>query len=148
MNKLINKLQKDLNKIQATIQKEGNDLLKKIKKLNIKDNLDATRREIESVIETRLAKLEPAYEKFMEEVRKNAKKTGIDFDKIEAKILSTTTKAGKKIKKTTKKPKATKNSAPKASKAEKNATKKASSTAKKTTRKPSSKKRMGNDTSK
>ena len=107
MNHLISRLQKDLVKLQTTIQKEGNDLLEKIKKLDLKDNISGKKKELEKVIDTKLGRIEPVYNKVMVEIRKNAKKAGIDLVKLEKEIKKQAKAAGKKIKskKTTKKAK-------------------------------------------
>lgn len=95
MNQLISRLQKDIEKLQKTIQKESNELLEKVRKVDLKDNFDHKKRDIEKALTLKLKKLEPAYHNFMDELRKNAKKAGIDIDKIEKEIME---KAGSRFK--------------------------------------------------
>ena len=101
MRKIISRFQKDLGKLQATLQKESNDLLEKVKHLELIDSLDVKKRELEKLFQKKLKKLEPAYLQFVGELRKNAKKAGIDIDKIEKDIKGKANVASKSIKKTT-----------------------------------------------
>lgn len=130
MNSFITRLQKDLNKFQATIQKEGNDLLDKLKNLDLKDNLEARRKDLEKVIDAKLGKLEPVYNKLMDEIRKNAKKAGIDLTKLEKQIKKSAVAASKTLKTAT--GKVTKKAGKKTTK------KKSKSTAKKATKRKAS----------
>ncbi len=97
MKKLIARIQKDISKLQSTVQKEGNDLLKKIKKLDLKSNLEHTQQELRQVLSDKLKKMEPSYNHFVDELRKNAKKAGIDVDKIEKGLKKTANEAKKKL---------------------------------------------------
>ena len=54
MKNLVNRVQQELNKLQTTLQKEGNDLLKRFKNLDLVDNLESKKKEIETVIEKNL----------------------------------------------------------------------------------------------
>ncbi len=83
MKKLIARIQNDIGKLQDSVQKEGNDLLEKIKSLDLKTNLEQTKAELTKVLAAKLKKMEPTYHNFVEELRKNAKKAGIDVDKLE-----------------------------------------------------------------
>ncbi len=116
MKNLISRLQGDLNQLQKSLQKEGNDLIKRVKGASLTKNIEVGRKEVEKLIINKLKKLEPLYENFVEEIRKNAKKAGIDIQKIEKEIRKTATVAKKKLhipaakkkaKKTTKAVKAT-----------------------------------------
>ncbi len=97
MKSLISRLQGDLNQLQKTLQKEGNDLIKKVKGASLSKNIEVGRKEVEKLIGTKLKKLEPLYENFLEEIRKNAKKAGIDITKIEKEIKKTADVARKKL---------------------------------------------------
>lgn len=132
MRNLFNKLQKDLTKLQTTLQKEGNDLLTRIKKLDVLDNIDTRRKEIESVIVGKLSKLEPAYFNFLDEVQKNAEKAGINLKKFESEFLKRTESARKTVS-------AVRKSKSKTASRKKTATKK-TSTAKSTTTKAKARK--------
>ena len=83
MKKLIARIQSDISKLQDSVQKEGNDLLDKIKKIDLKSNIEQTKTELKKVLTAKLKKIEPTYHTFVEELRKNVKKAGIDIDKIE-----------------------------------------------------------------
>lgn len=129
-------MQKDLNRLQKTLEKEGDDLLKKIQKAAVKAKKDTgmsnKTREIEKLIETKIKKFEPALEKFYKEVKVSARKYGIDLTGLEEKM---TTAKDKLAKKQTTKKKTTKKKTTKAKK--KATTKTTSKTAakKKTTKK-------------
>ena len=100
MNHLVAKLQKDVEKLQQTILRESNELLERVRnadlKADLRDNIDLKRKEIEKTISNKLKRLEPAYRQFMDELRKNARKAGIDIDKIEKEILE---RAGARLQK-------------------------------------------------
>ncbi len=83
MKKLIARIQSDISKLQDSVQKEGNDLLDKIKKIDLKSNIEQTKTELKKVLTAKLKKIECNYHTFVEELRKNVKKAGIDIDKIE-----------------------------------------------------------------
>ncbi len=106
MKKLITKIQKDISKFQDTIHKEGNDFLAKIKKIDFKSNIDETKKELIKVLTAKLEKMEPTYNNFLNEVRKNAKKAGIDIDKLEKNIKTKAKKVQDKFPSMKKKTKA------------------------------------------
>lgn len=95
MKKLLAKIQKDISKLQKVVNKEGNDLLDKIKKLDLKTNIENTREELMKVLSGKIKKLEPTYKTFIEEIRKNAKKAGLELEKFE-KTLKEKAKGAKK----------------------------------------------------
>lgn len=101
MKDFVSRLQKDLAQLQKTIQQESDDLLKKVKTAATKDNIIAKGKEIEKLMETKLKRFEPQLNKFMEDVRKNAKKAGIDIDTIGQQVRSKIKTAGKKAKTST-----------------------------------------------
>ena len=101
MKKVIARFQKDIGKLQETLQKESNDLIDKVKHLELIDSIDGKKRELEKIFQKKLKKLEPAYLQFVGELRKNAKKAGIDIDKLEKEIKGKATVATKSLKKTT-----------------------------------------------
>ncbi|MEZ4741247.1 MAG: hypothetical protein R3B45_02175 [Bdellovibrionota bacterium] len=131
MNSFVERLQKDLAMLQSTLQKEGNDLVKKVKKIAAKNKLDSKAKEIEKLIERKLKTFEPAIETLYKEIKKNAKKAGVDLSKLEINFKKKTAAAKKKLKtkkKTTKKKSTTKKKTAK------------KTTTKKTTKKASKKK--------
>jgi SPX domain protein involved in polyphosphate accumulation len=97
MKDFIAKLQKDLNKLQKTIQQEGNDLVASIKKATTKKNIEAQAKELEHIIVEKLKTFEPAMENLYKEVRKNAEKAGIDLTKLEKEIKKKTAAAKVKL---------------------------------------------------
>lgn len=97
MKKLVARIQKDISKLQKTVHKEGNDLLNKIKKIDLKSNLETTRDELKKVLTAKLKKLEPTYNNFIEELRNNAKKAGIDVSKVEKNLKKKVTQAKKQL---------------------------------------------------
>ena len=103
MKKLIARLQKDISKLQKTVHKEGNDLLKKIKQLDLSNNVGFTKKELLHAIGTRIKKFEPTYNTLVAEIKKNAKKAGIELDKIEKNLKSKAKKAKKEFSAFTKK---------------------------------------------
>ena len=108
MNDILAKVQKDLSRLQKTIEKEGEVLLGKLmtaaNKATSNKSVIAKRKEIESLIDTQIQKLEPAFEKFYTEVKSTAGKYGVDIEKIEKKVRASTSKV-KKSKGTASKPK-------------------------------------------
>lgn len=110
MKSIISKIQKDISHFQAVVEKEGNDFIKRIKKLDLKTNIDQSKKELIKILNTKLKTLEPTYNSFVDEVYKNAKKAGIDLTKIEKQLKTKAKKVKKQIpkvktavKKTTKK---------------------------------------------
>lgn len=101
MNELINRVQKDLNKLQATFEKEGEVLLEKIRKSATKaeKNVNHKKDEVATLIEKQIKKFEPALEKFYQELKVNAGKYGVDLTDIEKKVKTTTKRAATKLKK-------------------------------------------------
>ncbi len=97
MKKLVARIQRDISKLQKTVHKEGNDLLNKIKKLDFKSNLESTRDELKKVLSAKLKKMEPTYHNFIEELRNNAKKAGIDVSKVEKNLKKKVTQAKKQL---------------------------------------------------
>ena len=110
MNKVIADLQKEFTKIQDTLKAQGDQIIKRVKEQATKEKLMARGKEIEKLVEKELKRVEPAVNKFLTEVRKNAKKAGIDLDMIEKTLRDKINKARKKPaarKKTTARKKAT-----------------------------------------
>lgn len=101
MNSFIGRFQKDLNKLQKSLEKEGDDLLAKIKKAAKaaqKSNVNTKRKEIEKLIEKKIRSFEPAFEKFYHEVKVGARKYGIDLTGFEETVKRTTRTAKNKLK--------------------------------------------------
>jgi hypothetical protein len=100
---------KDFQRFQSLIEKEGTDLLTKIKTLDLKENLESQKGHMAKMIEKKIKTFEPACLKFLEEIKKNAKKAGIEitlFDKVTKKT------AKKPVKKTKPAPTAAPKKAP------------------------------------
>jgi len=95
MSLLGQRFEKELTKLQKVLQKEGNLLLKRIKKADLTSNLDKKRKELEDLVEKKLKGFEPAYHKFITELQKQAKNAGLDLVKLE-KQLKKGAKAAKK----------------------------------------------------
>jgi hypothetical protein len=97
MKDFLGKLQKDLKHLQSTIEKEGNDLLKKAKKavddMEVPKKVNAKTKELEKLIESKFDKFEPALYKFIGEVAKNAKKYGLEVGDLEKIVRSSVKKA-------------------------------------------------------
>ena len=74
MKDLINKLQKDLNQLQKTLQQEGGDLIQKIANVDLKENLKTTRKDIEKIIELKIKGLNQLVKIFLKRLRKMPKK--------------------------------------------------------------------------
>ncbi|MES2746146.1 MAG: hypothetical protein V4655_12005 [Bdellovibrionota bacterium] len=136
MNEIFAKVQKDLSKLQQTIEKEGEVLLGKLmtaaNKASTNKNVVKKRKELEKMVETQLQKLEPAFEKFYTEVKSTAGKYGVDIEKIEKKVRARTGKVktsskgdSSKTKKSTTKAAAEKSAVGGSKKAKKKSTKKA-----------------------
>jgi len=133
MKDFLDKLQKDLTKLQKTIQKEGDDLLKLAKRAGSKENLQARRTELETKVAEKVRQFEPTVQRFIKEVSANVKKAGIDVSQLEAKLSSAAKAAGDRFgtgkksrgkastarKTTAKKAPATKTAKPKAVRAKK-----------------------------
>ena len=92
MKNLVGRLKKDLSRLQETLQKEGDLLIKNLKKTvessETKEAILEKTRDVEKVIEQRLKQFEPAINNFMTGVRSNAQKYGIDVSKFETRITS------------------------------------------------------------
>ena len=98
MKNLISRIQKDITKLQKAVHKEGNDLLDKIKDIDFKANIDQTKKELLKVLSAKLKKIEPTYNSLVEEVRKNAKKAGVELGKLEKTIKARVATKKKKSK--------------------------------------------------
>lgn len=100
MKDFIARLQKDLSRLQTTIEKEGDDLIKKVRTLTDKKKIEKTRHEIEAIVSKKLQSFEPALKKFVTAIEQNAAKAGIDVKAVEKKVRTTANKAKAKIAKT------------------------------------------------
>ena len=142
MNDFIGRVQKELNKLQKTLQKEGDDLVKKIRTAAKKKNVPTRSDEVAELLETKMRTFEPALEKFYKEVKTNASKYGINLSPIEESLKKTTKKAADKLNiKTKAKKKKTKKAASKAKKAKKTTAKKKKAAATKPKKKTTVKKK-------
>lgn len=99
MKKIINKLTTELTHLQKTVQKESTDILKKLKKLHLKENIEGKRKDLEKLIERKYKAFLPTYNRFAGELRKIAKNAGIDIDKWEKGLQQTTGVVKKRIQK-------------------------------------------------
>lgn len=103
MKDFIGKLQKDLAHLQKTLKQEGDDLVKKLRTATNKKNLKATGKHLEKMVESRLKKFEPQVNRVVADLRKNAKKAGINVDAIEKNVRARLGVKSKPKKKTTSK---------------------------------------------
>lgn len=103
MNKLIAKLQKDLNMLQTTLEREGDKLVKKIKTAAKKKGMPTDVDHFEALIEEQVKKFEPALDKFLGSVKTSAAKYGIELDGIEQKVRQTAKVASTKLRQKQKK---------------------------------------------
>jgi hypothetical protein len=98
MKDFVNRFKKDLNRLQDTIQKEGDDLVKKLAtRLNASatgKNIVAKTKELEQILEQKIKKFEPAIDNFYKNVKANAEKAGIDINEMK-KHIDKATKAAK-----------------------------------------------------
>jgi hypothetical protein len=93
MKDFVSRVQKDIAKLQATIQQEGNDLIEKVKSIDVRSNLEKSQKDLRKLLKAKLKKIEPACTQALAEIRKGAKKAGIDLDGIEQSILKKVSKA-------------------------------------------------------
>lgn len=97
MKDFLGKIQKDLKHLQATIEQEGNDLLKRAKQtvdeIKKKNNVSARTRDLEKLIEDKFSKFEPALYKFIGQVSKNAARYGLDVKDFEKMVKTGVKKA-------------------------------------------------------
>lgn len=97
MNKLIAKLQKDLNMLQSTLEREGDKLVKKIKAAAEKKGVPTDVEHLEALIEEQVKKFEPALDKFLGDVKTSAAKYGIELEGVEQKVRHTAKIASTKL---------------------------------------------------
>ncbi len=97
MKKLITKFQKELLHLQESLQKESSDILNKLTHLDLKENLDSKRKELEKIIERKYKTFLPTANRFANELRKIAKTAGIDIDKWEKTMVHTADVVKKKV---------------------------------------------------
>lgn len=129
MNEILNKVQVDLNKLQKTLEREGEVLIGKIKeaanKAATNKSVVEKKKEFEKLVDTQIKKLEPAFDKFYKELKVAAGKYGVNLDKLEKNVKTTTKKAVSRLNIKTKEPKvktkSTATAAASASTSEKNA---------------------------
>ncbi len=100
MKGFISKLQKDLNKLQATLQTEGTDLIQKVKAIADKGTIEVKAREVEKLIAAKLKKFEPAFESLLHEIKKGAASAGVDISQLEQNIKDRTSAAKTRLAKT------------------------------------------------
>jgi hypothetical protein len=117
MNKVIADLQKEFAKIQDTLKAQGDQIIKRVKEQATREKLMARGKEIEKLVEKELKRVEPAVNRFLNEVRKNAKKAGIDLNMIEKTLREKINHARKKPATRKKSPTRKKSAAAKSSKA-------------------------------
>ncbi len=99
MNEILSKVQKDLSKLQKTIEREGEVLIGKIvtaaNKATTNKSVVQKRKELETLFEKQIERFEPAFEKFYTELKSTAGKYGVNLDKIEKKVRARTTRTAK-----------------------------------------------------
>ncbi len=86
MKDFITRVQADLNKLQKTIEKEGDQLVKKIRAAATNKKLTAKAREIEQLVEKQMRKLEPTIVTIVQNIKTNAAKYGIDLKDLEKRV--------------------------------------------------------------
>jgi activator of HSP90 ATPase len=110
MNEILNKVQVDLNKLQKTLEREGEVLIGKIKnaanKAASNKSVVEKKKEFEKLVDTQIKKLEPAFDKFYKELKVAAGKYGVNLDKLEKSVKTTTEKAASRLNMKTKSTKA------------------------------------------
>ena len=101
MNEILTKVQVDLNKLQKTLEREGEVLIGKIKeaanKAATNKNVVAKKKEFEKLVDTQIKKLEPAFDKFYKELKVTANKYGVNLEKFEEQVKTTTEKAASRL---------------------------------------------------
>lgn len=102
MQDFVKRLQKDLGHLQKTLEKEGNDLVKKVKNAANKRDLVAKGKDLEKLVEKKLKEFEPTFNKVVANIRKQAKKAGVDLDVLTHRAKSGITKAKATAKRTIK----------------------------------------------
>ncbi len=116
MNEILTKVQVDLNKLQKTLEREGEVLISKIKdaanKATSNKSVVAKKQEFEKLVDSQIKKLEPAFDKFYSELKVTAGKYGVNLDKLEKKVKTTTEKAVSRLNLKTKAPVAKTKAAP------------------------------------
>jgi activator of HSP90 ATPase len=110
MNEILTKVQVDLNKLQKTLEREGEVLIGKIKnaanKAASNKSVVEKKKEFEKLVDTQIKKLEPAFDKFYKELKVAAGKYGVNLDKLEKSVKTTTEKAASRLNMKTKSTKA------------------------------------------
>lgn len=101
------KVQKDLKSLQKTLEKEGEDLVKKLKQLTSQRNIDAAKKQMQTLVEAKLKKFEPAMRTLYKQILTNAQKAGIDVKNLE-KSLSNAAKTASALRTQVKKTASTK----------------------------------------
>jgi hypothetical protein len=101
MNEILTKVQVDLNKLQKTLEREGEVLIGKIKeaanKAATNKSVVEKKKEFEKMVDTQIKKLEPAFDKFYKELKVAAGKYGVNLDKLEKSVKTTTEKAASRL---------------------------------------------------
>ncbi len=101
MNEILTKVQVDLNKLQKTLEREGEVLIGKIKdaanKAASNKSVVEKKKEFEKLVDTQIKKLEPAFDKFYKELKVAAGKYGVNLDKLEKSVKTTTEKAASRL---------------------------------------------------
>jgi activator of HSP90 ATPase len=102
MNEILTKVQVDLNKLQKTLEREGEVLIGKIKdaasKAATNKSVVEKKKEFEKLVDTQIKKLEPAFDKFYKDLKVAAGKYGVNLDKLEKSVKTTTEKAVSRLK--------------------------------------------------
>jgi len=97
MSDLLTKVQTDLSKLQKTLEREGETILKKIKEAADRaannKNVVNGRKEIERLVETQYKRFEPTIDRLYTDLKSTAKKDGVNLDTLEKSVKTTTAKA-------------------------------------------------------
>ncbi|HYX36536.1 MAG TPA: hypothetical protein VE954_25795 [Oligoflexus sp.] len=101
MNEILTKVQVDLNKLQKTLEREGEVLIGKIKdaanKAASNKSVVEKKKEFEKLVDTQIKKLEPAFDKFYKDLKVAAGKYGVNLEKLEKSVKTTTEKAASRL---------------------------------------------------
>ena len=97
MNQLFSKVQLDLNKLQKTLEHEGEVLLSKIMEAASKaaqnEKIVAKKQEIEKLVGKQIERFEPVFDRFYQDLKHKIGKYGFNLDKIGHNIKTTTEQA-------------------------------------------------------
>jgi hypothetical protein len=108
MKEILTKVQVDLDNLQKTLKREGEVLISKItdaaNKAASNKSVVAKKQKFEKLVDSQIKKIEPAFDKFYSELKVTAGRYGVNLDKLEKRVKSTTEKAVSRLNLKTKAP--------------------------------------------